>query len=366
MRLAWLDNTKMVAMLCVVAGHVVSLFDNGVPSFVQGLIVAFNMPLFVLLSGLTSLHGLQQLDHFDSLVKYEEKLLRHLVVPSVFLSAIEQACVSSLLGRKLWLIFFLVLALHWKIKHQDWKTLSGRNGIIVRGLIAGALLVSSLWLNMYWFLTMLMKLQMIMAVFCYLGNKKVESRILVPLSGLLLWIGSYFFLDSWTFEMCAYFVLGLVFKQLGIFESICNMPISLAVILTVVGCMFCQWFTIDYGFYSFGLDRLLAEGIGWVYIVRILVALFLSVAIVRLVYSVSNSYNWFSRMGQYTMSFYTIHVLILELLLKPNLYFDNPENYKWLIGASCAIVLTTVSYLIIIVCERWCFSRGLVLGIWKS
>lgn len=356
----------MVAMLCVIVGHVASLFENGVPSLVQGLIVAFNMPLFVLLSGFTSLHGLQRLDNFDSLVKYEEKLLWHLVVPSVSLSAIEQVCVSSLLERKLWLIFFLVLALHWIIKHQDWKVLSRRNGIIVRGLIAGGLLIASLWLNMYWFLAMLMKLQMIMAVFCSLGNKKNESKILIPLLGLLLWVGSYLFLDGWTFEMCAYFVLGLVLKQFGIFEVICNMPLSLAIILTSVGSMLCLWFTINYGFYSFGLDRLLAEGIGWIYIVRIFVALFFSVAIIRFVCLVSKSYNWFSKMGQYTMSFYTIHVLIIELLLKPNFYSNHLGNYMWLIGAISAIALTTVSYFIIIICERWRLSRGMILGLWKS
>ena len=54
-RIAWLDNVKMFAMLCVILGHVMTIvIKTNVDlsgKIIEHFIVAFNMPLFVIISG---------------------------------------------------------------------------------------------------------------------------------------------------------------------------------------------------------------------------------------------------------------------------------------------------------------------------
>jgi fucose 4-O-acetylase-like acetyltransferase len=54
-RISWIDNAKFIAILCVVIGHAFSLI-NGFRGYdeINLFIVIFNMPLFALLSGITS------------------------------------------------------------------------------------------------------------------------------------------------------------------------------------------------------------------------------------------------------------------------------------------------------------------------
>lgn len=55
-RISWIDNAKFIAITCVLLGHSFSLIKGdfcGYDDF-NLFIVAFNMPLFALLSGFTS------------------------------------------------------------------------------------------------------------------------------------------------------------------------------------------------------------------------------------------------------------------------------------------------------------------------
>lgn len=368
-RQSWLDNAKMVAMLCVIAGHTAGLFANGLPGRLSGIIVAFNMPLFVLLSGYTALGGLQRIENFKGLVDYAEKILWRMVVPAVCLSAIDQTWRSLLFSRKLWILYALLAIALWLIgkwKERGMKYLPSKVFGIVRVLLVTFLLCSSLKLNMYWFLSMLMTLQMTAAILFLVGKwVKLGVNNLVPMISALLWLISYVVYNSWTFEMSIYFTIGLVMKHFGLFDKILQMEQWIAVCLFVLGCVLCRLFTIDYGFYTNGVNDLISQGLYHIYPLRILVALSLSFAIIRWVNALSGDYNWFSKMGSYTLAFYTIHALLLDDFLKPNFYFDNPANYMWIFGILATIALTAVTYLIIRLCDRWIATRRMVLGISK-
>ena len=369
-RISWLDNTKMVAMICVIIGHTGDLFSNGIPGRLLGLIVAFNMPLFVLLSGLVSLGALYRITNIKSLVDYTEKILWRMIVPAVILSAVEQVLKGMLLSRKLWIIFFCVVFLQWFVFRQPnikkkllWlpkSFFSFGNAVIVTFL-----LVSSLWLNMYWFLSMLMKLQLISAcVMLVLNHTQFSCKARILFLFMILWVGTYFLDGGWTFEMSIYFAIGLLLKQFDLVDRICNMQLWVSILLFVIGCILCKRFTINYGFYGSSLQSLLPQGLAYIYVLRVLVALFLSAAIIRWIYALSREYNWFSYAGSRSMAFYTIHALLLATVLE-GFYIENPHNYMWIFGFLFAFAFTAVTYGIILLCERCNLTRGLVLGDWK-
>lgn len=365
----WLDNAKMVAMLCVIAGHTAGLFANGLPGSVLGIIVAFNMPLFVLLSGYTALGGLLRLNGLNSLTDYAEKTFWRMIMPAVCLSAIDQAWCGYLFLRKLWFVFAAFAIVLWLVGR--WKDggalyISSKALFVIRTLLVAFLLYASLKLNMYWFLAMLMKLQLTAAVMILIGKKmRVSVSYFVTLVSVFLWGLSFFVFDDWTFEMSVYFALGLAMKQTGLFDRLLRINQWVSIAMCIIGCALCRLFTIDFGFYTNSLSELVANGLYHVYPLRVAVALLISFAIIRWVYALSREYNWFSKMGSFTLAFYTIHCLILDYFIKPYVYFDNPSNYMWVFGVLATVALTAITYIIILACEKWRVTQRLVLGIIK-
>ena len=369
-RLAWLDNAKMVAMICVIIGHTGGLFANGIPGRLMGIIVGFNMPLFVLLSGFVSLGALSRLVVFKSLTDYCEKILWRMMIPAVALSAIDQAAKGMLFARKLWILYFFIVLLFWfvfrkpLIKEKLSKVLD-KLLLFCKFVLVMFLLVSSLRLNMFWFLSMLMKLQISAASMSYILNfTQISQKTQIVIISLILWIGSYFVFDSWTFEMSIYYAIGLLVKQFGMIEKICQMKFWLSAILFIAGCILCRHFTINYGFYTSAFADLLQNGIVHIYVLRVIVALLLSSAVIRWVFAMSRDCNWFSHAGSRSMAFYTIHALLLATVLE-GFYIENPHNYMWIFGFLFAFAFTAITYGIILLCERCKLTRGLVLGDWK-
>lgn len=367
-RLSWLDNAKMVAMLCVIAGHTGGWL-GGWPYNIGGIIVAFNMPLFVLLSGYTSLGGLLRSDSLKGLLDYAEKTLWRMVVPAVCLSAMDQVWRGSFFARKFWVAYAMASVILWlvtELKARNYSRSMAVYSDAVRAALVVFLIAGSESLNMYWFLSMLLKFQLSVAMMILLGKwLKISVGSLIIVSSVLLWCLTYFLSDSWTFEMSAYFAIGLVMKQFGVFGRVQKMNPMAAFSMFVIGCILCRLFTIGYEFYDNSLNELISQGSGHIYPLRVLVALALSLAIIRWVYALSGEYNWFSKMGSNTLAFYTIHCLILDDFLKPYIHFNNPDNCKWIIGIMSALALTAVTYLIIRLCEQWIVTRRLVLGILK-
>ena len=370
MRLAWIDNAKMVAMICVIIGHAGGLFANGIPGRLMGIIVGFNMPLFVLLSGLVSLGALSRLVDFKSLTDYFEKILWRMMIPAVALSAIDQAVKGMLFARKLWVLYFIIAILCWVVFRmplikEKLSKVPDKLLLFCKFALVMFLLVSSLWLNMFWFLSMLMKLQLSAACMSYILHfAQIPQKTRFVIISLILWIGSYFVFDGWTFEMSIYYAIGLMIKQHGMIEIICQMKIWRSAILFIAGCILCRFFTISYGFYSSPLSVLFQNGIAHIYALRVIVALLLSFAIIRWIFALSKEYNWFSHAGSRSMAFYTIHALLLASVLE-GFYIENPHNYMWIFGFLFAFAFTAVTYGIILLCERFKLTRGLVLGDWK-
>ena len=364
-RYIWLDNAKMFAMLCVIFGHSSSLVVNGMPGRLLGLVVSFNMPLFVLLAGFTAERSFQRILSFSDLVDYIGKIYHRLLLPAVFLSAINQIFVTSLFARRLWLVFTVVAILEWFL--EKWKNLLPDGiSLSLRLLTFAFLIVASQSLNMFWFLNMLMKLQLSVAAGSFFISYFTSDAKRFLYVAAFSWALSFLVFDSWTFEMSFYFFVGLLLKRYWKQKTVLEIPVYWPMLAVVVGIVLLRNVTVNYGFYDYGLSRLIEMGLPLIYVCRLLVALALIFSILFCILKFSKRETWFSRMGQYSMAFYIVHALILETWLKPYVVanqlfvFEPPiSTMFWLL---VSIFLTMLSYGIILISARYRITRTLIIG----
>lgn len=106
-REAWIDAVRIFAMLSVVFGH--SIGASGVVGR-DGLVlwmVAWNMPLFIMLSGYTLVNRLKKTDTLKSVGLSAIQLGKRMIVPAVVIGNIMN-CVGCV-GKKEWLMLGLLL-----------------------------------------------------------------------------------------------------------------------------------------------------------------------------------------------------------------------------------------------------------------
>lgn len=82
-REAWIDNVRMFAMVCVMLGHTWHLIDCPLPLWLNDFILAFNMPLFVLLSGFVVVKSLKRINTWTDFIGYVYKIAMRIMIPAV-------------------------------------------------------------------------------------------------------------------------------------------------------------------------------------------------------------------------------------------------------------------------------------------
>jgi fucose 4-O-acetylase-like acetyltransferase len=81
-RIAWVDNVKMVAMLFVILGHTWRLIHCPLPSMLNEIILSFNMALFVMMTGYTSVGAIGKIVDLRSLWDYVFKITKRILLPA--------------------------------------------------------------------------------------------------------------------------------------------------------------------------------------------------------------------------------------------------------------------------------------------
>lgn len=366
-RYPWLDNVKMFAMICVIAGHVGGLFANGIPGRLFGMIVAFNMPLFVLLSGYSALKGLLRIESLEPLLDYLDKILYRICVPTVCFSALNQAIQGMLFARKLWFVFAIVCFGYWIFERHYLHVLRSKAlTLLIRSLTIAFLFISSSWLREFWFLSTLIEIQFLAAMMFWISHYIKNDGIRLALLSILIWIVPYFIFGSWTFEMSAYFSIGLLCYKFDILERLQYLSYWKSALMFIIGAVLCRYFTIDYGFYSWGLHDLIdSSGLIYVYPLRLVIALLISISIISWIQKLSKEYSWFSSMGAQTLAFYMIHATIIDFFIKPYFHFEDSHVYMWIVALLCTTLLIVVSYAIILLLKVPKVTRCILLGDWK-
>lgn len=82
-RIVWMDNVRMFAMVCVMLGHTWRLIDCPLPVWLGDFILAFNMPLFVLISGFMAAKSLGKINNWSDFLWYMNKISKRIMIPAV-------------------------------------------------------------------------------------------------------------------------------------------------------------------------------------------------------------------------------------------------------------------------------------------
>ncbi len=115
-RIAWIDNIRLFAILCVMLYHSSQLVENKV--YFGWIIESFNMPLFFFLSGFTSAKSLLNISDFKGLYDFVKKRFVRIMLPCIF--------VSMLIFQKPCSYWFLLTLFYYLVAFAGLKYVCGR------------------------------------------------------------------------------------------------------------------------------------------------------------------------------------------------------------------------------------------------
>lgn len=251
----WIDSARMFAMFCVVFGHTNGhLFSHGMPLFaeINSIIVFFNMPLFVLLSGYCQYSGIYRINGLDDFMTFSKKTFVHLILPCITIGV----------------IFFVITH---DLKH--------------------------LRLNLYWFLKMLFILMISWGIIRLITYKYRK----IP--DILLFLVAMVLIDKYSSaEMSIYYAAGMLCKKYKLFV----MPIKKVVLfwgtlLTAIAICFFFWDVALYQFYDHPMKWMVKNGLILNLTLRLLFGVSLSFLIIQYYLIYMNKENWLSVSGQKTL-----------------------------------------------------------------
>ncbi len=364
-RIAWIDALKMFAMFLVVFGHCNSIQQHSLIGYdyINQLIVAFNMPVFVFLSGLVCYRSLKKICSWQDFLCYERKISERIALPSV--------CFSCLVGFFLHLssedyfrsfsnvcvlTFFLLLCF---FKEKNIIVDKFYNWVIFVPLVLNFCGKYSY----FWFLSMLLFVTSSTALTVYLARKcglrKYWIVGLVSYLIMLLTGGS----PNNTEEMMPYFLIGCFFAKKKIFGK-CDLglipfTVTCLLMLALGFCLFESYY--DHDFYRYNLMVLLENDCIHEYFIRIVCAMSFIVLLCLFFMKFYKNYGFVALLGTDTLAFYMIHAQIVRFL-RSYITFSSNEWYMWFVALCVALATVLVSYFIILFFQHWRISKIIFLG----
>ena len=173
-REAWIDNVKMTAMLFVILGHTWRVIHCPLPFELGHFILSFNMALFVIMTGYTSVKALERIKDFHSLLKYVLKITKRVIVPSIVttmaVGVLMMAFKYILIGEFSFLkfgakiLFVLVFCVAFYIRNK-------KNGAYLFDALCVLSIPIALKLNMFWFFNMIWAVCITAAIAVYIHKK---------------------------------------------------------------------------------------------------------------------------------------------------------------------------------------------------
>lgn len=113
-RIAWIDNARFFAMLCVILYHSSQLVTNEY-YYAGWIIESFNMALFFFLSGLTSYRSIENVETFKDWFDFFKKKFIRIMLPCMF--------VSLLVFQKLCSFWFLLTLFYYLMAFASFNLL---------------------------------------------------------------------------------------------------------------------------------------------------------------------------------------------------------------------------------------------------
>lgn len=308
-RIAWIDNAKFLAIICVILYHSSALVTNEM-YYLGWIIETFNMALFFFLSGLTGYHSIGKIENFKNLVEFIKKKALRIMLPCIFVSLLifQKPC-------------------------------------------------------SFWFLLTLFYYFVAFATLHYLCRTvKLSDICAFPMFLLLLLVDVPKVGNDQEFVLT--FAVGLYLSKIRIIDRLSNAPKNIIRWAIVGG--FALWLALMPFYESFYLNKfydLMGNNTLYLFAIRQMIELSFAIACCLLFMEKFGALTKFSKWGGETLGMYIIHVTILTIM----------DNHHWAIDAhgnlwgnfleiAGFINLTIVTMLIVKLLSRWKWTNYLVLG----
>ena len=308
-RIAWIDNARFFAILCVILYHSSQLVSNEY-YYAGWIIESFNMALFFFLSGLTSYRSIGKIESLKDWLDFFKKKFIRIMLPCMF--------VSLLVFQKPCSFWFLLTLFYYLIAFASFH------------YICSLFRISRNWAFLLFLLLVFVSVPKV-------GNDQ---------------------------EFIVVFALGLYFSKINVIEKLSDVPYNRILWVTIIG--FALWLLLLPFYKSFYLNQfydLLHSNMIYLFPIRQVTELSFAIACCLLFMKQYTKLTKFSKWGGQTLGLYIIHVTILTIC----------ENHHWAIDArghlwgnfleiAGFIVLTIVSMFLVNLLGKWKWSNFLVLG----
>lgn len=352
-RIAWIDNVRVFAILMVILGH--SLISPNATPIVRW-IIAFNMPLFVIISGYCAYHTLSVPATWKEFPAYLEKTTKHILFPAL-MGTMAVSLVNQV-EKGLWLrlvLYFIanILAITIFIKKDDNK---------IAAYAFKAMLVFSVFVSFlkspYWFLTMTWTVLVVYRILTMLLKDKI-LLISFPAFGVALTY-SYFANNShFISEFFLYFIVGLMMRKYSDVKVNYYVVLTLCLLIGIETYTFCE---NKINFYKISMTDLLFSTNWYYWILRQIGAICWSSVLIMIFRSASSRYSAFSSLGGGTLGIY-----ILQGFFVPAMEYTEKAigltDTNWLaVSIPVFMVNAWLSIFIVRLLDKYRVTRELYLG----
>lgn len=220
-RVAWIDNIKMFAMLSVMFGHISATYFSGEPykDWVHHFLISWSMPLFIFISGYTGLSGILRIANFSDYRFYVMKISERILFPSLAYS-----CILEIFSLKidhtivaitiLSLLFFMVRYKNYyeKTAYLSWAYSLGIIFLSLFNVLLGIF-------NQMWYFTQMLRYLILASTCCYFVKKFRRFSCFIVLLAIIfaMMLKNYWYVNI---ELLSYFILGMCMKYYSLDDKL--------------------------------------------------------------------------------------------------------------------------------------------------
>ena len=308
-RIAWIDNIRLFAILCVILYHSSQMVKNNIFYF-GWVIESFNMALFFFLSGMSSYKSFSKIGTSRDLFDFVKKKFTRILLPCIFVSvAVFQRPCSFWFCLTL---FYYMIAFActkfacYKLRFNEWLP------------------------------------YLLFAMLTLINIPKVGN-------------------DQ---EFIISFTLGVLCSRVDVIEKIASLQYKKILIVSAL-CFF-LWLLLLPNYMSFYnnqfYDLLLANNYHTFIVRNVIYLLFITSSMLLFMTKINKTFH-ISKYGGETLGMYIVHVTILAMFGEYGIIYSAPNA---LVGIICQILsfvlLTVVTILIVFLLGKWKWTNFLVLG----
>ena len=370
-RESWIDNLKFFAICVVMMGHCSVEFFGNYPYKIwfHHITVAFAMPIFFFLSGVTSFKRISRLCTIGHLDDYIQKLCYRLMLPGIFYYSIIRVFDDGIFPKVqcliIWTILFSILYCLNK------RCISTKSPMFLT--ILYTIIIAHLCFNKFaglWFFPCLMKIEIAAATSFLLYNRCRKTLLYGSVTfpfflTIILCLCLKHLFDA-TAEFVIYFLLGALTAKYYRSVEPKNKGVIIAYSTYCVICfIIASYFTYEFRFYSLYkfqfYDLILSNNVEILFY-RQMAGLCWCLFFFYSSKIVSSHYSFISKLGTYTLSIYGVHVVLLSYF-KGLVHVDATGWIVWILLLCQSSLLFMVVLLFIKLGEKNWVSNWLINGV---